>query len=629
VLKCGLELSGRRNIVLRWWLALSLVLIPSAAAAQDSALGPVEKTSLPTPWAEGHRWTRAGLDEDVMRLEVTPSGVILALTREGAIWRWGAESSWREVLGRPGARLEDPDAIDEEAMLLDAESLLNDQSDFPRAGRIAEEDEEESDTEDDGKLAEPVVGAFLDGDDAAELLIQGWVAEERSLPAGRALWASRAVAGLLLCDREDGTWRSDDDGQTWESVSGLPATHAFADLSGVSGGVLAGTRAGLRTSLDQGRSWVEVDDPLSGVPVYSFTSDTERTWAGTEEGLFVSSKVLGWAKLVPRRDSDVPVWALADDPYWPGGLWLAGPVGILRTDDGGESLRPSGRNPLRGTRTILPLDGAGHVLAAGEDGVWESLDGGIQWRPLARGLPHPQTMSLVQTQRGILVASVQGVFLLRRAAPEATEDFASAIEALANDPPMGELVDVALRRPGLRISSVLTQQNLMVSMLLPQLTLVGRADRIRYITADHQALSNKGGHRWGWFFGTTLCFGNCSSSVSFADVDAVALAEDYGVEVRDLTELAVVGDEVYAADTMGALAPVAANVAERMTQYRSEVANRVSEIALARRRLVQARFDVRSLSLRDQAAHELRILESGARLDVYTNGYFTRVLDGR
>jgi hypothetical protein len=80
---------------------------------------------------------------------------------------------------------------------------------------------------------------------------------------------------------------------------------------------------------------------------------------------------------------------------------------------------------------------------------------------------------------------------------------------------------------------------------------------------------------------------------------------------------------------MGALAPVAANVAERMTQYRSEVANRVSELALARRRLVQARYDVRSLSLKDQAAHELRILESGARLDVYTNGYFTRVLDGR
>jgi hypothetical protein len=365
------------------------------------------------------------------------------------------------------------------------------------------------------------------------------------------------------------------------------------------------------------------------VSVYAFTSDTERTWAGTEEGLFVSSKVLGWAKLVPRRDSDVPVWALAHDPYWRGGLWLAGPVGILRTDDGGESLRQSGRNPLQGTRTIMPLDAAGHVLAAGADGVWESLDGGIQWRPLARGLPDPETMSLVQTPRGILVASAQGVFLLRRAAPEATEDFASAAAALADEPPMGELVEVALRRPGLRISSVLTQQNFNASMLLPQLTLVGRADRIRYITADHEALTNKGGHRWGWFFGATTCFGNCSSSVSFADVDAVALAEDYGVEIQDLADLAVVGDEVYVADTMGALAPVAANVAERMTQYRSEVANRVSELALARRRLVQARFDVRSLSLKDQAAHELRILESGARLDVYTNGYFTRVLDGR
>ena len=634
MLKRQRSIAGHMGRWSLWGVVWVLWLTPGAVQAQStsktaSAEAEADQAQPPAPkaWAEGHRWARAGLDESVSRLEVTPSGAVLALTRDGAVWRWGAESSWRLVLSRPGASLDDPDEIDEEALLLDAESLIGDQEGFRDQGRSQVEQEDGADGDDVEQESVDVAPAQVDG--AEEVLIQEGLQVKKGVAAGRALWAARSVAGLVLCDRADGAWRSDDDGITWERVRGLPAAHSFADLPGVSGGVLAGTVGGLRTSLDMGRSWVEVDDPLSGIAVYGFADDGERLWAGTAEGLFVSSKVVGWAKMVPRRDSDMPVWTLANDPFWRGGLWLAGPVGILRTDDGGENLRPAGRNPLMGTAVLLALEGAGHVLAAGVDGVWESLDGGIVWRPLARGLPHPRVESLVTTPRGILSAGAEGVFVLRRADPSAVEDMAEVTKTLANEPPMGELVEVALRRPGLAIASVLGGQNLVAGLLLPKLTITGRTDRLRHITADHQALSNDGGARRGWFVGATACFGNCGTSVSFADTDVVALADEYGVDVQGLPELTVVGDEVYVADSAGALAPVAANVAERMTQYRSEVANRVSELSLARRRLVEARADVRVLSLKDQAAHELRILEAAARLDVYTNGYFTRVLEGR
>jgi len=635
--KQGLENPGR-SITARWGAVAAVVGLFSLTAQgqpgqMPTGAGPSSDTVV--PWAAGHRWTRAGLDEGVSRLTVSTSGTVLALTERGAVWRLGGEQSWRMVLGPPGARLDDPEAIDEEQLLLDAESLLDERVDFSTSGTSSSGGGESStgdeDSEDERDGPVPLEsGDGLQGEGADDLFVQGEDDLDRRgrVRPGETLWAAMAVPGLILCDRGDGTWRSVDDGLTWEQVDGLDPAHAFTDQPGSPGVVVAGTEAGLRTSLDGGMSWIQVQDPLGEVPVYSFATDTKRLWAGTEEGLFVSTSQVGWAKLVPRRDADMPVWTVAADPYWENGLWLAGPVGILRTDDGGQTSRPAGRNPLVGTRVTLPLDAPGHVLSAGRDGVWESLDGGIQWRPLARGLPYPRVATAVRGTQGILVGGSDGVFVLRRAVLTPEADLVGASRAHEKEPPMGELVEAALRRPGMRIDSVLTHQNLIASMMLPKLTLTGRWDRYRYITADHEAKTNKGGRHHGWFVGATACFGNCASSVGFSDVDVASLAEDYGVDIQSLPELAVVGDEVYVADSAGSLAPVAANVAERLTQYRSEVASRVSELTLSRRRLVDARADVRALSLKDQAAHELRIMESAARIDVYTNGYFTRVLEG-
>jgi hypothetical protein len=88
----------------------------------------------------------------------------------------------------------------------------------------------------------------------------------------------------------------------------------------------------------------------------------------------------------------------------------------------------------------------------------------------------------------------------------------------------------------------------------------------------------------------------------------------------------VVAGEVYDATGTASLAPMAAKVAGEVTRYRTDVSGRVSEMILARHRLLEARSIMYALSLREQVGHELEILESAARLDVYTNGYFTRVL---
>jgi hypothetical protein len=610
--------------------------VPTYAMAQTADDGAAQTSVI--PWAEGHRWQRAGLSEAVSSMTVSLQGTVLALSQNGAVWRHGRGLSWRQVLDPPGARLTDPNEIDEEGLLLEAESVLSDQSDFSRMSqteaksRVRVEDE---DGEEDVKGMPIIAPPTLSDDEVAGILIETAGVDERAGPqAGAVVWAATGNSGLVLCDRSDGMWRSDDDGLTWTRTwtENLPAVVRFHQMASRPMVVYAGTDRGLRVSVDAGRSWIIIHDPIADVPVRAFADDTKRLWAGTDEGLFTSPDGVRWAKLVPRRDADIPVWAVASDPYWERGLWLAGPVGILRSDDGGESLRPAGRNPLRGTAHLLPLTVPGHVLAAGRDGVWESLDGGIRWRPLAHGLIDPAVTGIVPGPESVMMSGPQGVFVLRRTSgEEEVFDKAAALEVHANVPPMGQLVDVALRRPGLAMTNVLSKRRLVASMLLPKLTLFSRWDRRRYISADHEARSNRGSRQVGWLMGVTACFGNCSSLTAFSELDIETAADTLGVEVSELAEMAevtVVGDEVYIADTAGSLAPVAANVAERLTKYRSEVANRVSELAISRRRLVDARGELRSLSLKDRVAHELDIQEAAARIDVYTNGYFTGVLEG-
>ena len=105
----------------------------------------------------------------------------------------------------------------------------------------------------------------------------------------------------------------------------------------------------------------------------------------------------------------------------------------------------------------------------------------------------------------------------------------------------------------------------------------------------------------------------------------VATVSDGGALYESVT---VVGDEVYSINETGSMAPMAANVSERVTRYRTDVAGVVGELALVRHRLMDARSAVTVLSLREQVKHELDVLEATARLDVYTNGYLSRVLDG-
>jgi hypothetical protein len=219
-----------------------------------------------------------------------------------------------------------------------------------------------------------------------------------------------------------------------------------------------------------------------------------------------------------------------------------------------------------------------------------------------------------------MVAGFDGAFDLIRAERSFDLDVVE-IESIPAGAEMGTLVSKALSRSGMRMGEVLTQRTIASALLLPMLTLDGSVGRRSMLSGDYEARSNKGSARRSWDLGLSACFGACRAGSSYSSYDFFG-------DAGGLQDVVVIGDEVYGAQEGASLAPMAANVAERLTRYRTEIANQVSEMVLSRRRLILARSVVQSLSLREQVSHELDVQESTARLDVFTNGYFTRVLEG-
>lgn len=606
------------------WHWLATLVLPVGLSlpihAKSPADGPVATVSAepkPTPYSDGHVWLGTGLAATVVSMTVTPDGSVLVLGADGTVFQRTGDRQWMAVLGAQGSSLDSDEDIDEEQVLLDVEGFLSDAQDLTQEMEDEGAAEHDEEAMDDDPEAEPERLIEAPADSAGEMADMV-VADERGdggelgPQSGRLIWASTGTPGLVLVSRGDGVWRSRDDGRSWERAGELQGIHSLED--GQRGYILAGTQAGVRISRDGASSWNAIKDPIAGIEVFDFARDGALYFAGTAEGLFRSNDGLHWAKLLSRYDSDVPVWSVAVDPYWDGGLWVTGPVGVLRSDDGGQQLRAASQNSMQGSVSLLALSQPGHILAAGIDGVWESQDGGVRWRPVANGLPSPANYHLGP---GPMVAGIDGAFDLVRADPKTISEVVEP-EVTLPGATMGILVSKALSRSGMKVGEALTQRTIAQTLLLPMLTLDGSVGRSSLLSGDYEARSNKGAAYRSWDVGVTACFGSCQSGSSYSS---------YGSSSDD-AGLVVIGGEVFLGEDGSSLAPMAANVAERLTRYRTEIANQVSELVLSRRRLVGARSVVQSLSLREQVSHELDVLETTARLDMFTSGYFTRVLEG-
>ena len=640
--------NGRRTSPLPGpgWPLLALALSAPVRAQEAPTGGPAQAqapqadaelflpppVAPPTPWSQDHLWRPTGWQREVHSIVLSAKGTRLAMGADGELLRATPGGAWRTVLPALGAALVETSR--DEEVLIESEATVEELIDLPEAegGSVdaSGEDEDAADALDQqADLVDELAGAVESG--AGELDQAVLDADER-LPAAAAqvavgrLWVSPTAPDLLLAGRPDGLWASRDDGQSWTRVS--PATGVQAVLARPDGELLAGGDEGLGSSTDGGLRWRRVPGLLDDRQVLSLAQVGQALLAGTDDGLYISIDGRRWTATGADGVGDLTIWDILPDPTWSGGMWLATSRGLLRSDDLGQSLRPASRHPLTGVRDLVLLPQAGHLLAAGDDGAWESVDGGLTWQPISTGLPGPRTRALTTLGDLVLLGGHDGVYQLGRApTPEALAQAPSTGPASVS-PPLFEVVGRALERPGLDLDVLTVSGRLLAATMMPRLQL-GVEHRVsRYRDTLYDSLLTSEYRLPETTAEVLLCWGACASVDATTDYDSDGYdVTTETVEVDDVTdELAVVDGQVYDMADVGAISSAAANIAQRATTYRTDVARLVSDAWLSRQRLIAETPRVGSLPLREQVAHVLLVDELSARLDLYTDGWFSRSL---
>lgn len=242
-----------------------------------------------------------------------------------------------------------------------------------------------------------------------------------------------AGGATLLAGTNDGIWRSEDAGQSWQEANqGLGIRHArwIAHHPTVAGLAFAGTEpAGIFVSRDDGATWrgcPEVEwlrdqhrwflpySPGAGC-VRSFACHGERIYAAVEVGGLLRSDDSGatW-RLVegstgdPDHNATVPRTFLHPDvheivvlPTSPDMLFAATKHGLFRSVDGGRKWLHVYADCYMRALWIDPSDPQ-HMIAGPADDVSingqieESHDEGWSWRVATVGLPGPWRRSVVE-----------------------------------------------------------------------------------------------------------------------------------------------------------------------------------------------------------------------------------------
>ena len=581
-----------------------------AEAASDEAQPPEDVPPEPppraVPWSDAYQWRSLDFRRPARSMATNSRGQLIVLDDDGTVYVNEGRGLWATTLGGNLSLEQD---INEEDLLLDAESAVEDFTDTSSQGSGS--------LDDDVDVEDEIPAGEADLSDSIDMGILD--ADERFAGLNRTpetVWASQRIPGLVLVSRRGGTHRSTNDGLSWRSVDDLPPTFDFVEVPGT-GVILAATTKGLYGSLDRGVTWAEGDPGLRDVTIFDLEVGGALLYAATADGLWQSIDGGRWGKLLPPRYADLAMLSVSADASWTGGLWVASvEEGILRSDDAGQTFRPTGRNPLIGTAELAPLsDAPGHVLAAGSDGVWESTDGGVRWLPLSDGLPGPDiTDLLAEDGQRPVIATPAGIFELRRPEQLTLESDSGDQGGLT----VSDTVDMALRRAGINTDPFSVQRRFTRALLTPRLRLQGEYQPDDFINVDYDGVRTTRMTESDWRFSVDLCFGACSVSSSLiTDIDGGF----------DNPELAVIGGEVYQADdAISTVAPAAANVVQRLSQYRGDVAGYVTDLYFTRERLLGEQEGVAGLPLTEQVLFALELQEVVARLDIYTDGRYSASL---
>ncbi len=630
---------------LGWAVMWTATVFAQPASGQDPELPgdppgeTVQESPRAVPIFATHTWydavpVDAGTRVFMDLVGVGPRG--LAVDGGGGVWRTvDGGNRWRMVLpalaqvSGPGDQspgslgsLRGDGTLDYRTLDLarDYEEQEEDDWEFDRAyedvdtygsGELDEVEEEATTAASEEGLAD---ANTLEADLSQEVILEGLLRDARttglqegSMRLGGVAWIHPDLPDLALVGRADGIWRSMDAGATWRRVDPIRSTTIF--LAGPGELLLAGTADGLKYSVDQGRAWLDKEDPMDGQRVRDLAYSGDGTWwCATEQGLFTSQDGENWEEAAAKGLRGTDVRALSPEPGSTSSLLVADNDTLYRTDDGGASVIPLGRQPLLDTTSLLTVEGAGHLLASGSDGVWETTDGGLVWHPVASGLTEPQVFDLAVLDGQVFAATLNGLLRLAErgevtatpAAPDPTQlNLARSIPLSLN-----HLVVASTHRIGLNPEFFLAN-GVRRDRWIPWLEFYGRYDLGNHISTQ---------------------FSN-PPTAAFETRDFTVLVNmGWGKAATNYSDFLVVdgGLVVDTSSRSGSLPGMLASSTREMTAYRHALVDLITELFLAHQQLLDHWAAIPTDDLRAQVLHILQIQEVAARLDGYTDGAFSR-----
>ena len=217
---------------------------------------------------------------------------------------------------------------------------------------------------------------------------------------------------LFAGTESHGLFRSLDQGQTWQVVKLPAATINVLALSADKTCLLAATDAGIFQSKDQGESWSEI---LSMPDVITLALKDGMALAGVgDQGAWIAPHLTDWQPVPHLAIRSVLGLALSPQFEKDGSAFMYGPEeGIWKTEDGGKSWQdvneglPSLEINSLSLSPSFSLDQT--LIAAANDGLLLSTDGGAEWTSLVEDPAHLVSFS---PNGKLLAAAFQGAGIM-------------------------------------------------------------------------------------------------------------------------------------------------------------------------------------------------------------------------